>query len=107
MERASAELINRFLDNDQQSVGISMNLQHSAATPLGISVRVRTELIERDGKKLTFKAEAWDLVEKIGEAIHERFIINAETSQETQFLQNSGRTVKCSYSVQCLAHTYM
>jgi len=28
-----------------------------------------------DGAKLTFKLEAWDEVEKIGEAIHERFII--------------------------------
>ena len=35
-------------------------------------------MIARDGKKLTFKIEAWDAVEKIGEAVHERFIINAE-----------------------------
>jgi len=78
MERASAELINQYLESGQQSVGISMNLQHSAATPLGMSVRVRAELTVRDGKKLTFKVEAWDSVEKIGEAVHERFIINAE-----------------------------
>jgi len=78
MERASAELINRHLAPGEQSVGISMNLQHSAATPLGMKVRVRTEVIARDGKKLTFKVEAWDAVEKIGEAVHERFIINAE-----------------------------
>ena len=78
MERASAELINRYLEPGQQSVGISMNLQHSAATPLGMSVRVRTEVTARDGNKLTFKVEAWDAVEKIGEAVHERFIINAE-----------------------------
>jgi fluoroacetyl-CoA thioesterase len=78
MERASAELINRYLESGQQSVGISMNLQHSAATPLGMSVRVRTEVIARDGNKLTFKIEAWDAVEKIGAAMHERFIINAD-----------------------------
>lgn len=77
MERVSAELINRHLEPGQQSVGISMNLQHSAATPLGMKVRVRTEVTERDGKKLTFKVEAWDAVEKIGEAVHERFIIDA------------------------------
>lgn len=78
MERASAELINRHLEPGQQSVGISMNLQHSAATPLGMSVRVKTEVTARDGNKLTFKVEAWDALEKIGEAVHERFIINAE-----------------------------
>jgi predicted thioesterase len=78
MERTSAELINQHLESGQQSVGISMNLQHSAATPLGKSVRVRAELTARDGKKLTFKVEAWDPVEKIGEAVHDRFIIKAE-----------------------------
>ena len=78
MERVSAELIDRHLESCQQSVGISMNLQHTAATPLGMSVRLRTELVARDGKKLTFKVEAWDALEKIGEALHERFIINAE-----------------------------
>ncbi len=78
MERVSAELINKYLEPGQQSVGISMNLQHSAATPLGMSVRVRTEVMTRDGNKLTFKIEAWDAVEKIGEAVHERFIINAD-----------------------------
>ena len=77
MERVSAELINRYLEPGQQSVGIAMSLQHSAATPLGMKVRVRTEVTARDGKKLTFKVEAWDAAEKIGEALHERFIIDA------------------------------
>ena len=37
-----------------------------------------TELTGIEGKKLTFKLEAFDEKEKIGEATHERFIINAE-----------------------------
>jgi predicted thioesterase len=59
-------------------VGIGMNLKHSAPTPLGMEVRVVTELVGVDGKKLTFKLEAFDEKEKIGEATHERFIINAD-----------------------------
>ena len=35
MERVSAELINEHLNPGEQSVGISMNLKHTAATPLG------------------------------------------------------------------------
>ena len=34
MERVSAELINERLNPGEQSVGISMNLKHTAATPL-------------------------------------------------------------------------
>ncbi|MCE5333647.1 MAG: thioesterase family protein [Desulfobacteraceae bacterium] len=78
MERVCAELINEHLTPGEQSVGISMNLKHSAATPLGMSIRVRTEVSSVEGRKLTFKLEAFDEVEKIGEATHERFIIQAD-----------------------------
>lgn len=78
MERVSAELINEQLSPGEQSVGISMDLKHTAATPLGMAIRVKTEVIAVEGKKLTFKLEAFDEVEKIGEAVHERFIIQAE-----------------------------
>ena len=78
MERVSAELINEHIEADEQSVGISMDLKHTAATPLGMEVRVKTEVTAVEGAKPTFKLEAWDEVEKIGEAIHERFIIKPE-----------------------------
>ena len=78
MERVSAELINERLDAGEQSVGISMNLKHIAATPLGMEVRVKAEISAVEGRKLTFALEAFDAVEKIGEATHERFIIQAE-----------------------------
>ncbi len=78
MERVSAELINEHLAPGEQSVGVSMNLRHIAATPLGMKIRVRTEVTAVEGRKLTFKLEAFDEVEKIGEATHERFIIVAD-----------------------------
>lgn len=78
MERTSAELINMHLQPGEQSVGISMDLKHTAATPLGMDVRVKTEITSVEGRKLTFRLEAYDDVEKIGEASHERFIIQAD-----------------------------
>ena len=78
MERVSAELINEHIEADEQSVGISMDLKHTAATPLGMEVRVKTEVVAVDGAKLTFKLEAWDETEKVGEATHERFIIKPD-----------------------------
>ena len=78
MERVSAELINEHIEADEQSVGISMDLKHTAATPLCMEVRVKTEVAAVDGAKFIFKLEAWDEAEKIGEAIHERFIIKPE-----------------------------
>ncbi|AEB08813.1 thioesterase family protein [Desulfobacca acetoxidans] len=78
MEGVSADLMAKHLQSGEQSVGIGMNLKHTAPTPLGMEVRVVTELIGIEGKKLTFKLEAFDEKEKIGEATHERFIINAD-----------------------------
>jgi predicted thioesterase len=77
MEQVSAELVDERLQPGEQSVGISMNLKHLAPTPLGMEVRVRTEITAVEGKKLTFQLEAFDDVEKIGEAVHERFIIQS------------------------------
>ena len=42
-----------------------------------MEIRAKTEVTAVDGRKLTFKVEAFDEKEKIGEAVHERFIINA------------------------------
>ena len=77
-EGVSAELMAPHLGPGEQSVGISMSLKHTAPTPLGMEVRAVTEVTQVDGRKITFTVEAFDEKEKIGEAIHERFIINAE-----------------------------
>lgn len=77
-EGTSAELMAPRLEPGEQSVGIGMNLKHLAATPLGMTIRATTEVTAVEGRKLTFKVEAFDEKEKIGEAVHERFIINAD-----------------------------
>lgn len=78
MEGVSAELMARHLGPGEQSVGISMNFKHLAPTPLGMEVRAVTEITQVEGRKLTFMIEVFDEQEKIGEALHERFIINAD-----------------------------
>jgi fluoroacetyl-CoA thioesterase len=77
-EGVSADLMAPHLAPGELSVGISMNLKHTAATPLGMEVRATAEIIQVEGRKITFKLEGFDEKEKIGEAVHERFIINLE-----------------------------
>lgn len=78
MEQVCAELIDEHLEPGMQSVGMAMNLKHLAPTPLGMEVKVIAEVTAVEGRKLTFALEAFDEVEKIGEATHERFIIKAD-----------------------------
>lgn len=63
---------------NEQTVGIGMNMTHTAATPEGMTVTVKGKLDKVEGNKLTFSLEAFDDVEKISSATHERFVINAE-----------------------------
>jgi fluoroacetyl-CoA thioesterase len=63
---------------NEQSVGVGMNMTHTAATPAGMTVTVKGKLEKMEGRKLIFSMEAFDDVEKISEATHERFVINAE-----------------------------
>jgi predicted thioesterase len=76
-EGTSAELMAPHLAAGEQSVGAGMDLKHTAPTPLGMTVRAVSELVEVDKRKHVFKLEAFDDKEKIGEASHVRYIIDA------------------------------
>lgn len=78
MEAASMNTIQKFLPEGYSTVGISVNIKHISATAVGKKVYAEAELVEIDRKKLVFKVEAYDEDKKIGEGIHERFIIQEE-----------------------------
>jgi predicted thioesterase len=75
MERTAHYAILPFLSEGETSVGTVVNIRHLGATPVGMQVRFRAELVEVDRRRLLFRVEAWDAMEKVGEGEHERFII--------------------------------
>ena len=76
MERTAHFLLLKHVQPGQTSVGTTVNIRHLAATPVGMQVRFRAEVLEVDRRRVLFKIEAWDAVEKIAEGEHERFIID-------------------------------
>ncbi len=78
MESAAVKALDGLLETGQTTVGGHIDVRHIAATPVGMVVRARAELTAIEGRKLSFQVQAWDEVEKIGEALHERFVINTE-----------------------------
>lgn len=82
MERTAHHAILPYLAEGQTSVGAMVNIRHMGATPIGMEVRFRAELVEVDRRRLRFKVEAWDEVEKVGEGEHERFIIDRNRFDE-------------------------
>jgi fluoroacetyl-CoA thioesterase len=63
-------------EHEWDSVGTVVNIEHLAATPVGAEVFLKAEVVSVDGRRVTFKTEARDKLEKIGKGTHERFIIN-------------------------------
>ena len=78
-EFSCIKALNPHLDwPNEQTVGIGMNMTHTAATPEGMTITIKGKLDKVEGRKLTFSLEAFDDIEKISDATHERFVINAE-----------------------------
>ncbi len=76
IEMVCRDMVKPYLDADHDTVGVMVNVKHIAPTPVGMDIRIIATLVKVDGKRLEFKAEVYDDVEKVGEATHERYIIN-------------------------------
>jgi fluoroacetyl-CoA thioesterase len=77
LEWACIQAVNPHLDwPDEQTVGIHINVNHTAATPPGMAVTAVVKLIEVDGKRLVFEVAAHDDLEPICKGTHERFVID-------------------------------
>ena len=82
MESACVAALKSALPKGQTTVGTELNIKHIAATPVGVRVRARAEVIAIDGRHITFKVEAWDPKEKIGEGTHTRVLVDAARFKE-------------------------
>jgi fluoroacetyl-CoA thioesterase len=76
MEVAARNLVDPHLEPGHMTVGTGINIKHLAATPQGMRVRARAELLSVKGHRLEFKVEAFDEREKVGAGTHTRAIIN-------------------------------
>jgi fluoroacetyl-CoA thioesterase len=79
MELACTNGIMPYVDwPREQSVGTHVSFSHMAATPPGMILMIRGEVTEVDGRRVKFRVEAWDGLDKITEGEHERVIILPE-----------------------------
>ena len=64
------------LDEGCGSVGTKLELEHTAPTPVGMTVTCESELTAVEGRKLVFKVSLHDEKGPVGGGVHERFIVN-------------------------------
>ena len=78
MEYTAWNCVDPYLAEGETTVGTEINVKHLSATPVGCKVTYQAELIEIDGRKLTFRVTASDNKGIIGEGTHTRYIIKTE-----------------------------
>lgn len=76
MEGASLKAVEHLLPEGHQSLGIHLDVRHFAATPVGMRVTATAEVTGVDGRTVTFKVEARDEREVIGDGQHARVVVN-------------------------------
>jgi fluoroacetyl-CoA thioesterase len=78
IEQTAIQAVQPRLRPGQATVGTRVDVAHLAATPEGLTVTVTVELTAVDRRRLGFRVEVHDEVEKVGEGTHERFIVDRE-----------------------------
>lgn len=78
MEKTASDSVAPYLEEGEGTVGVRLDVVHTAATPIGMTVRCESELVQIDRKRLVFSVVAFDDAGEIGRGTHERFIINNE-----------------------------
>jgi len=76
LEITARNSIKPLLDDGWDSVGAQVHVTHLAATPIGMSVTFRSEVISVDNNKVNFRVEAFDEKEKVAEGTHERALVD-------------------------------
>ena len=77
IEAAAVACVEDQLAEGQETLGIHLDVEHIAATPVGLAVTATAELIEVDGRKLLFNVEARDAREIIGRGRHTRIVVDS------------------------------
>jgi fluoroacetyl-CoA thioesterase len=78
MELACVHGMMPFMDwPREQSVGTMVHFEHVAPTPPGMTLRIEGEVTAVEGRRVRFRVQAWDDVERICEGTHERHVIDA------------------------------
>lgn len=78
MEHAAMQLAARYLPREQTTVGISLSVTHTSATPVGMRVDVTATLTAVEGRTLSFSMKASDEGGIIGEGTQRRAVVDRE-----------------------------
>jgi predicted thioesterase len=81
IEHASRDLLLKHLDPGEDSVGTRIEIDHLAATLLGMPVELMVTVTEVNGRSVTLEVEGKDSVDTICRGKHKRFVVDVKTTE--------------------------
>ncbi len=81
IEMTCRELLLEHLDEGEDSVGTRVEVDHLAATLLGMKVRIDARVSAVDGRAVSFEVSGTDGVDTICRCRHNRFIVDVKTTE--------------------------
>lgn len=78
MEYGAKECLAPYLSSEETTVGISMEMKHVRASLVGADVLLKVKITEASGKKVKFHLLAFEKEHLLGEAHHERVLVNRQ-----------------------------
>jgi fluoroacetyl-CoA thioesterase len=82
IEAAALAAIEHLLPAGHQSLGIHLDVSHTAATPIGVRVTASAEVLSLEGRTVIFRVEARDEFEPIGGGTHQRVVVSVARFDE-------------------------
>src|SRR5271170_1192022 len=82
IEAAALAVVEHLLPAGHQSLGIHLDVGHTAATPIGVRVTAMAEVISLEGRVITFRVQARDEFEPIGGGTHQRVVVSVARFDE-------------------------
>lgn len=76
VEKTAAEWLATHLAPDQMTVGAQIVINHTAATPEGLSVTTTVTVSALEGRRVDFTWTATDGIDDVGNGTHQRFIVD-------------------------------
>lgn len=82
IEAAALAAVEHLLPAGHQSLGIRLDISHTAATPVGLRVIATAEVTRIEGRIISFRVTAHDEFERIGGGSHERVVVSVARFDE-------------------------
>ncbi len=82
IEIACREFLLQYLDPGEDSVGTRVELDHTAPTLLGMTVRLEAKVAEVKGRAVTFEISGSDGVDTICRGKHARFVVDVKATEQ-------------------------